>query len=370
MNPAAEYQSLKDEIDDALRRVLTSGRFIGGPEVEGFESELATFVDADHVVGVGNGTDALEIALAACGIGAGHNVAVPAFTFAATIEAVVRCGATPLILDVADRDLTIDVGTLGAALRDGLAIDAVIPVHLYGQPAEMEALLGLRAEHGFKIVEDAAQAQGARCRLNGRLARVGALGDAGCFSFYPTKNLAAAGDAGAIATNDPAIAARARLIANHGDASKYEHVLSDGRNSRLDAIQAAILRIKLRHLDTWNDNRRRIAALYSERLADSGLDSRLPSERSGSECVFHQYALRLGERDRVLEALHESGVAAAVHYPRALHQQQGFASYAPQSRLPVSEDAAGSVLCLPIHPLMGAEHVETNCDAVVRAAGT
>lgn len=363
VDPAGEYAALEKEIDAAVGAVLSSGHFVGGGEVSGFEEELAAFLETDHVVGVGNGTDALEIALAACGIGPGDTVAVPAFTFAATVEAVVRVGAAPLLLDVVECDFAIDVQALGERLRAGTPIKAVIPVHLYGHPADMEGLLDLRAEYGLKIVEDAAQAHGARCQIGGQRRRVGSLGDAACFSFYPTKNLGAAGDAGAIATADDEIARRARLIANHGDASKYEHVLADGRNSRLDAIQAAILRIKLPHLDGWNASRRKIAARYSAALADRGV--RLPRERPGAESVFHQYAIRLDERDRVQNDLRARDVIAGVHYPRAIHQQPGFASFAAESETyPNATKAAREVLCLPIFPLMKPEQTEAVIDAL------
>jgi dTDP-4-amino-4,6-dideoxygalactose transaminase len=297
VDPAGEYAALRGEIDAALREVLTSGQFVGGPQLAAFEAEFAAFLETGHAVGVANGTDAIEIALAACGVGAGDVVAVPAFTFAATVEAVVRTGATPLLIDVAEDDFAIDVPLLAQRLRGGATVRAVLPVHLYGHPADMEALLALRDEYGFALIEDAAQAHGARCQIEGERRRVGSIGDAACFSFYPTKNLGAAGDAGAITTGSDTVARTARLIANHGDVSKYEHALADGRNSRLDALQAAILRVKLRRLDEWNQARRRIAAAYGSGLVGARL--RLPRERPGAESVFHQYTVRVAERDRV-----------------------------------------------------------------------
>ncbi len=364
VDPAGEYRALQKEIDAALRDVLSSGQFIGGAEVAAFEQELAAFIETDHVVGVGNGTDALEIALVACGVECGDTVAVPAFTFAATVEAVVRVGAVPLLLDIVDSDFAIDVQALAEHLRAGTDIKAVIPVHLYGHPANMEALLGLREQHGLIVIEDAAQAHGARCQIGGERKRVGSLGDAACFSFYPTKNLGGAGDGGAIATADNEIARKARLIATHGDASKYEHVLADGRNSRLDAIQAAILRIKLRHLDEWNSARRRIAALYTAGLASTG--AALPRERPGAESVFHQYAIRVEDRDRVQAELRERDIIAGIHYPRAIHQHPGFARFAKNpDDFPNARKAAREVLCLPIFPLMTTEQAEAVIDAAV-----
>lgn len=369
VDPAAEYAALRDEIDAAVAEVLASGQFIGGPHVADFEAEFAAFLGVEHVVSVANGTDALEIALTACGVTAGDIVAVPAFTFAATVEALVRAGATPLLIDIAEDDFAIDVRALTAALRDGDRVRAVLPVHLYGHPADMETLLALRAEHGFALIEDAAQAHGARCQIDGARRRIGGLGDAACFSFYPTKNLGAAGDAGAIATNSVEIARTARLIANHGDISKYEHALADGRNSRLDALQAAILRIKLRRLDEWNEARRRIAATYAAGLADANL--RLPRERAGAESVFHQFTVRVADRDRVQRELREHGIAAGIHYPRAIHQQPGFAHFAaPGATYPIAEQAAAEVLCLPMYPLMRAEDVQTVIAALRDIVGT
>lgn len=366
VDPAGEYRVLATEIDDAVRGVLSSGQFVAGAEVAAFEREFADYVDTAHVVGVGNGTDALEIALAACGVECGDSVAVPAFTFAATVEAVVRVGATPLLIDIVDSDFAIDVRALAERLAKGAKVKAVIPVHLYGHPADMEALLELRERYGLTVIEDAAQSHGARCRIAGESRRVGGLGDAACFSFYPTKNLGAAGDGGAIATSNAEIAARARLIANHGDASKYEHVLADGRNSRLDAIQAAILRIKLRRLDEWNDARRRIAGSYTANLAPAAVG--LPKVRAGAESVYHQFAVRVSERDRTQAVLRELGVAAGVHYPRAIHQQPGFARFAESGEsYPCAERAAAEILCLPIYPLMTDETREAVERALVQA---
>jgi dTDP-4-amino-4,6-dideoxygalactose transaminase len=356
----AEIRSLRAEIDAALRRVLDSCAFIGGPEVAAFESDLAAFLGARHVVAVANGTDALEIALQAAGIGAGDNVAVPAFTFAATVEAVVRVGARPLLIDVDATDLCIDIASLAAALQRH-AVRAVLPVHLYGQPADMESLLAVAGAHGALVIEDAAQAHGAVC-AGGR--RAGTLGRAGCFSFYPTKNLGALGDGGALCTDDDGLAATARLIANHGEAAKYEHVRPDGRNSRLDALQAAVLRVKLPHVDTWNERRRALAHRYDEALAD--LPLRLPAERSGTRCVFHQYTVRTPRRDEVAASLRARGIATGIHYPRALHQQPGF-RFPAAGGLGVATAAAREVLCLPMSPHLPAGAVD-EVAAALRAA--
>jgi len=354
----AEVRSLRAEIDAALRRVLDSCAFIGGPEVAAFESELAAFLGTRHVVTVANGTDALEIALQAAGLGAGDIVAVPAFTFAATVEAVVRIGARPLLIDVDDADLCIDLASLDAALRHH-HIRAILPVHLYGQPADMTALLPLAHQHGATVIEDAAQAHGAVC-AGGR--RAGTVGRAGCFSFYPTKNLGAFGDGGALCSDHDDLAATARLIANHGEAAKYEHVRPDGRNSRLDALQAAVLRVKLPHLESWNERRRALAYRYAEALA--GLPLRLPRERPDTRCVFHQYTVRTPRRDEVAATLRARGIATGIHYPRALHQQPGF-RFPAAGGLRVAETAAREVLCLPMSPHLP----EAAVDAVATALG-
>lgn len=358
---AAQYRELRSEIDAAIARVVESCGFIGGKEVAGFEREFAAHLDARHVIGVANGTDALEVALQACGVGPGDTVLTVPFTFAATVEAIIRVGATPLFADIRDDDCTIDLDSAAEIFRRH-PVKAVIPVHLYGHPADMDRLLPLARAHGACVVEDAAQAHGATCMVDGRRRRIGALGDAGCFSFYPTKNLGAMGDAGAVVCNRDDIAARVRLLANHGDAGKYRHVLPNGRNSRLDAIQAAVLRIKLRRLDAWNDQRRAVARRYAELLA--ALPIRLPTERAGVESVYHQYAVRVADRDRVRTALTARGIGTAIHYPLALHQQDGFRhlGFGPGA-FPVAERCAAEVLSLPVSP-----HLDPAALALVAAA--
>lgn len=355
----AQYRELKQEIDQALADLIGRSAFIGGEPVRGFESEFAAYLGARHAVGVANGTDALELALQALGVGPGDAVLTVPFTFAATAESIVRCGATPVFCDVRDDDLTLDVDAAAEALSRR-PVKAVIAVHLYGQPADMDRLLPLARRHGVAVVEDAAQAHGARCVVAGERRRVGSVGDAACFSFYPTKNLGAMGDAGAVSTNRNDVAERVRLLANHGDTGKYRHVLPNGRNSRLDAIQAAVLRIKLRRLDAWNDRRRAIARLYAERLRACPV--RLPEERAGTESVFHQYAVRLDRREDVRAALGELGVGTAVHYPIALHRQEGFRDFG--GRFPVAERAADEVLSLPMSPHFDDDVIARAADAL------
>lgn len=358
---AAEYRSLRAEVDAAVARVVDRTAFVGGEDVQRFEAEFAAYLGAPHAIGVGNGSDAIELALQGLGIGAGDAVLTVPFTFAATVEAIVRSGASPLFVDIGD-DFTIDVDA-AAALLQARPVKAIIAVHLYGQPADLDRLLPLARRHGVALIEDAAQAHGAWCTVAGQRRRAGTIGDAGCFSFYPTKNLGAMGDAGAVVTTRDDLAARVRLIANHGDRSKYEHVIPDGRNSRLDALQAAVLRVKLPHLDAWNRARRAAAARYTAALAD--LPIALPGERAGVEHVYHQYAVRSRQRDALQRALTARGIGTGIHYPRPLHLQEGYRHLGHAAgAFPASERAAAEVLSLPMSPFLTA----AQSDEVVAAA--
>jgi len=364
----AQYEELRTETDAALRRVIEGAAFVNGPEVAGFEAEFAAYLGAPHVLGVANGTDALEVALQAVGVRPGDRVLTVPFTFAATLEAIVRCGATPVLVDVREDDLTMDAEQSVAVLQRE-TIAAVLPVHLYGHPADLEPLLAAVRARGGAVVEDAAQAHGAWLPLGSGRARAGAVGDVAAFSFYPTKNLGAMGDAGAVATTRADVAGRARLLASHGEAEKYRHVIGNGRNSRLDGLQAAVLRVRLARLDEWNARRRRIAALYAEGLR--GLPLRLPAERAGFESVYHQYVVRTAERDRLQQALAERGIGTAIHYPRALHEQGGFRSLGyRRGQLPVAERAADEVLSLPMSPHLGDAHAAQVIEAVRAAFGS
>jgi dTDP-4-amino-4,6-dideoxygalactose transaminase len=342
----AEYGSLRAEIDAAITRVVDQAAFIGGEAVAAFEREFAAFLGVPHAIGVANGTDALELALQGLEIGRGDAVVTVPFTFAAPLEAIVRCGATPLLADVGD-DFTLDVDA-AAALLASRSVKAIIAVHLYGMPADLDRLLPLARAHGAALIEDAAQAHGAWCEVGGQRRRVGSVGDVACFSFYPTKNLGAMGDAGAVATRRDDIAARIRLLAAHGERTKYEHVIPDGRNSRLDA---------------WNEARRAVAQRYTAGL--SGTPLRLPQERRGSVAVYHQYAVRTPARDRLRAALAARGVGTGVHYPHPLHLQEGFRrlGYGPGS-LPVAERCAAEVLSLPMSPFLGEAEIAYVVDAV------
>ncbi len=346
----AEYRALGPAVTAAIKRAIAHTAFIGGEEVDGFEREFAAYLGVRHALGVGNGTDALELALQALGIGPGDAVLTVPFTFAAPLEAIVRSGATPVLCDVRADDCTIDVDAAAAVFRQR-PIKAVIAVHLYGHPADMHNLLPLARSHGAAVIEDAAQAHGAWCSVDGQRRRVGGIGDAACFSFYPSKNLGAMGDGGAVTTNRDDVAERLRLLARHGDAGKYHHVIANGRNSRLDALQAAVLRLKLPHLEAWNRARRHVAAQYHRQLGN--LPLRLPAERPGAEPVYHQYAVRGRDRDALRQGLAARGIDTSIHYPLSLHQQPGFRDLGyPPEAFPIARRCAADVLSLPMSPFL------------------
>jgi dTDP-4-amino-4,6-dideoxygalactose transaminase len=338
----AQHAAVADEVANGWQEVLARTAFIGGPQVAAFEREYAEFVGAPHCVGTGNGTDAIEIALRALGIGKGDECILPANTFIATAEAVSRAGAAPVLVDCADDDTyLIDIGAAEAAVTPRTA--AVLPVHLYGQAAPVERLVPLARRHGIRLVEDAAQSQGAR--RNGMGA--GNLGDAAATSFYPGKNLGAYGDAGAALTRSPDIAARMRMIRDHGSPAKYQHEVI-GVNSRLDTVQAVVLSAKLRRLAAWNGSRRAAAARYDELLTDCDAVVR-PRTLDGNEHVWHLYTVRVPDRDRVLKELHAAGIGAGVHYPVALHLTSAYAGLGyGEGAFPVAERAARELLSLPL----------------------
>jgi dTDP-4-amino-4,6-dideoxygalactose transaminase len=346
-----EYAQIHSSIDEAVQRVLDRGWFILGEEIEAFEAEWAAYCSVGHAVGVGNGTDALHLALRAAGIVPGDEVVVPALTATFTALAVSMAGATPVFADVDPQRHTLDPAALEAAITPRTA--AVIPVHLYGCPADMEPIVAIARRHNLLVLEDAAQAAGARYEG----ARVGGLGDVTAFSFYPSKNLGAYGDAGAIVTNDAALAEKARMLRHGGQRLTYEHELL-GTNSRLDEIQAAILRVKLRHLDAWNERRRALAARYDDGLSGL-LELSLPSTPQGVRHVYHLYVVRSEMRDALHEYLAGTGVSSGVHYPKGVHLQQAFAplGYEPGS-CPQAEAAAAEVLSLPVFPQLSMREVE------------
>ena len=339
-----EYAAIRAEVEHATGRVLASGRYILGPEVDAFERELAAFCHAAYGIGVASGTDALMLALSAVGVGPGDEVIVPAFTFVATAEVVTNLGATPVFADVDPDRLALDPGD--AERRLTARTKAIVPVHLYGRPAHMAPLMDLAARHGVFVVEDAAQAVGASVR--GRMA--GSLGHLACFSFYPTKNLAAYGDGGFVTTSDAGLAERVRMLRSHGSRERYYHE-TGGWCSRLDEIQAAALRVKLRHLDGWTERRRVLAARYLEGLR--GLPLGLPDEAAEERGVYHLFTVRTPRRDELKKHLDREGIGTAVHYPLPLHRQPVYRD--TTATLPESERAANEVLSIPLFAYLGDE---------------
>ncbi len=356
---AKQYTNLRTELVAATDRVFGSLDFIQGSETAAFEREFAAFCGVAHAIACGNGTDALELALSASGVRPGDEVITVAHTFAATGEAIVRVGAVPRFVDVDPATLLMDVGQVARAINRKTA--AVIPVHLYGNYADMTTLMSLAHEHGLKVIEDAAQAHGAI--VGGR--RAGTVGDAGCFSFYPSKNLGAYGDAGAVVTKSSEIAARIRKLRDHGRTGKYEHEII-GRNSRMDSLQAAFLRIKLHHLDDWNQRRRDLASRYRFLLEDVP-EVEMVQALPRADSIYHLFVIQIDDRDAVRERLAESGIGTGVHYPIPVHLQPAFAAVAGLSRvtLPVTERAAKRVLSLPMFP----EMEDSDVDWVVRELG-
>jgi len=345
----AQYESIKDEINAAIAEVLESTRFILGPNVAAFEEEVAEYLGVGYAVGVASGTDALLLTLRAYGIGPEDEVIVPAYTFFATAEVVSLLGATPTFVDIDPETYCIDVR--GVEERITERTKAIIPVHLYGHPVDMDPILALAGRYGLKVIEDNAQAFGAEYR--GR--KTGSLGDAGCLSFYPSKNLGGYGDGGMVVTNDAQVAAQIRLLRTHGWRRKY---YSDtvGYNSRLDELQAAILRVKLRHVDSWNERRRGIAKVYGKRLTEFGVI--IPSEASYARHVYHLYVVRVQRRAELQERFRAMGVASAVYYPVPLHLVGAYAQLGHRpGDFPEAERAAQETLALPMYPEMSDEQV-------------
>lgn len=336
------YRELRIEIDTAIQRVISSGCYILGAEVEAFETEWATYCEADHAVGLANGLDALILALRSLDIGPGDEVIVPSNTYIATWLAVSAVGARPVPVEPDPATHNLDPARIVAAITH--ATRAVLPVHLYGQPADLDTILALAREHGLAVVEDAAQAHGARYKGK----RIGAHGDVVCWSFYPGKNLGAMGDGGAVTTNRADLADRIRVLRNYGSRLKYVNEVQ-GVNSRLDPIQAAVLRAKLLHLDTWTDRRRVIADVYSKGLRDGGLI--LPQVPDWADSAWHLYVVRSRDRDGLQKRLVKAGVETLIHYPIPPHMQEAYTGLglAPDA-LPLACDLAGGVLSLPLGP--------------------
>jgi dTDP-4-amino-4,6-dideoxygalactose transaminase len=353
----AQYAALTSEINAAVQGVLERGDFILGGEVSAFEKEFAAFCGAGHAVGLANGTDALHLGLRACGIGPGDEVITAPNSFVASAAAISFAGATPVFADIDPRTYTLDPAVVEQAITP--RTKAIMPVHLYGHPADMAPLLTIARKHGLKIVEDACQAHGAEYR--GR--RVGSIGDVAAFSFYPGKNLGAYGDGGAATTNDPDIAEKLRMLRNYGQSQKYHHDFL-AFNSRLDTVQAAILRVKLRYMETWNTQRRQAASCYTRLLAEYGLPT--PFVAPEATPVFHLYVLRSPHRDATVQALNARGIGAGIHYPVPIPLQKAYASlgYRP-GQFPNAEAACREVLSLPLFPEITKGQIEAVCAAVL-----
>lgn len=361
-NPGAGYRALEPEINAAIARALSSGWYILGNELRTFEAEFAAWLGVSAVVGCGNGTDAIALALRGLEIGAGSTVVTVSHTAVATVAAIEMAGATPLLIDIDPVQYTMDPAALAQALSNpppGLPpIRAVVVVHLYGQPADLDRIVPLCREHGVALIEDCAQAHGAT--LRGR--RVGTFGDAATFSFYPTKNLGALGDGGAVAVSDPALAARIAALRQYG---WYKHYISEevGVNSRLDELQAAILRVKLRYLDAQNSRRNRIAAAYNEVLADKSHIAH-PAMRPDVGHVYHLYVVRTNERDQLQAYLREREIGSGIHYPVPVHLQPAYVNRIAHGPLHETEAASRTILSLPLYPELTDAEVHTVCEAL------
>lgn len=342
----AQYLSIKDEVDNAILKVLDSCRFIFGPEMEALEEEIASYCGVKHAIAVANGTDALVLALQACKIGPGDEVITSPFTFFASAETIANVGAVPVFVDIDPATLNLDPDKLEEKITS--RTKAIIPVHIFGQMADMDSIMDIARKYRLRVVEDAAQAIGAR--YNGKMA--GAVGDAGTFSFFPTKNLGGYGDGGMVITDDDSIADKIRTLRFHGSKTKYYHE-EIGYNSRLDEIQAAILRVKFRYLDKWNNARREKAEVYDKLLAPLAAEQKviLPGRDPKAVPVYHLYVLRSNQREKIAVALNQNGIASGVYYPLPLHLQNAFAYLGYKAGdLPVAEEACTQALAIPCYP--------------------
>jgi dTDP-4-amino-4,6-dideoxygalactose transaminase len=372
----AQYTAIKEGIDGAVQRVLQNGQFILGSEVKAFEDEMADYCGTKYAVGVASGTDALHLSLLACGIKAGDEVITTPFTFIATAESIAKCGAMPVFVDIEPKTYNIDPekieqyiqsrritdhqspdSPLPRGERTKVGVKAILPVHLYGQPANMDPIMGLARKHNLKVIEDCAQALGAEYKGK----KVGSLGDAGCLSFFPTKVLGAYGDGGMVVTNDPQIAETVRILRVHGSKTTYQHIMH-GFNSRLDALQAAILRVKLQHLDRWNELRRSKAALYNRLLSQvDGIEPPHLERNCKSSCNY--YTVRIKDsrlsRDKLRKHLQTKGIQTMVYYPLSLHLQEVYKYLDHElGDFPQSEQSQEQVLTLPMYPELSEEQVE------------
>ena len=358
----AQYRSIKPEIDAAIAGVLDSGQFVLGSEVAALEQEFAAYCGASECIALNSGTSALHLSLLAAGIGAGDEVITVPFTFVASVAAVLYAGARPVLVDIDPRSFTLDPAAIEAAIT--ARTKAILPVHLYGQPADMDPILEVARRHGLIVIEDAAQAHGAKYR--GRA--VGSLADIACFSFYPGKNLGAYGEGGAVTTSNPEFARTIRMLRDWGQDRKYHHVLR-GFNYRMEALQGAILRVKLRHLERWTEARRALVDKYNRLLASSGVER--PTEMPSTRHVYHLYTVRTSDRDTLQQSLQKEGIQTGIHYAVPVHLQPAYGNlgYGRHS-LPHSEKAAEQVLSLPLYPEMTDDQIESVAQAVTNLVAT
>lgn len=354
----AQYLSIKEEIDEAIQRVLNKCNFIMGDEVKEFEEELASFCSAKYAVGVSSGTDALLLALKAINIQPGDEVITVPNTFIATTEAITMAGGKIKFVDINEETFNIDTNKIESAITNKTR--AILPVHLYGQPANMDPIKDVAKKYNLKVIEDAAQAHGAE--YNNK--RVGALGDIGIFSFYPGKNLGAYGDAGAVVTNDPDISHKIAMLRNHGRTKKYEHEY-EGYNCRLDTLQAAILRVKLKYINSWNEARRNHASSYRKLLQNT--DIILPTEQKVSKHIYHIFAVRTADRDNLLNKLKNEGIGAGIHYPIPLHLQPAYRYLGYKAGdFPVTEKCAREIISLPMYPELDEVKIKKVAEAICK----
>lgn len=359
-NPHAQYLSHKNEIDHAISCVLNKGKYILGEEVHAFEREFAEYIDAKYSIGVGSGTEALHLALAACGIGHGDEVVTVSHTAVATVSAITLAGAIPVLVDLEPDFYTIDPQKIESAITPNTK--AIIPVHIYGQPVNMDPVLEIAKKYHLRVIEDCAQSHGATYKGK----RVGSLGDMGCFSFYPTKNLGALGDGGMVVTNDSRLAEKAKLLREYGWVERYVSHYA-GWNTRLDEIQAAILRIKLKKLDKDNARRRRLAEVYNEDLSNTSLA--LPKTRKNVTHVYHLYVIRSRKRNELLTFLREKNIYASIHYPAPVHLQPAYNHLTGMNTLSITEHIAQEILSLPIYPELSDTELMTVIDAIKEFEG-
>lgn len=352
----AQYLSIKEEIDEAIQRVLNKCNFIMGDEVKEFEEELASFCSAKYAVGVSSGTDALLLALKAINIQPGDEVITVPNTFIATTEAITMAGGKIKFVDIDEETFNIDTNKIESAITNKTR--AILPVHLYGQPANMDPIIDVAKKYNLKVIEDAAQAHGAEYKNK----RVGALGDIGIFSFYPGKNLGAYGDAGAVVTNDPDISNKIAMLRNHGRTKKYEHEY-EGYNCRLDTLQAAILRVKLKYINSWNEARRNHASSYRKLLQNT--DIILPTEQKDNKHIYHIFAVRTADRDNLLNKLKNEGIGAGIHYPIPLHLQPAYRYLGYKAGdFPITEKCAREIISLPMYPELDEVKIKKIAEAI------